>query len=230
MSPLDDVEVLLLDLDDTLLDHGVAQERALAATLRDHLGALDPAALVEVYTRHNAAHWQAYERGEVTPDELRSLRWATFLEESGLPGEVDATSEFYVRALAADATWMPGAREALPRLAARYRLAVVTNGFSDVARPRLASAGIDTVVEAVVVSGELGVGKPDPAFFDATFARLGDPPRDRVAIVGDSLTSDMAGGRGYGITTVWVNARGADPAPHPRPDLEVRSVAELARS
>ncbi len=70
--------------------------------------------------------------------------------------------------------------------------------------------------------------QPQPAIFDVAFEVAGHPPRDQVAIVGDSLTSDVAGGRAYGITTIWVNPAGADHAPHPPPDHEVARLADLA--
>lgn len=222
-----DVDVLLLDLDETILSHTVAQQHALDATLREHLGQGASDELVAIYTRHNTAHWKAYERGEVTQEQLRRRRWVTFLDETGIDADPAATDRFYVRALAADTTWMPGAEEALPQLAQSHRLAVVTNGFGDVAHPRLRGVGIDGLFEAVIVSDEIGVAKPQEGFFDAAFAALGEPARDRVAIVGDSLTSDMAGGRRYGITTVWVNPNGHGPGPHPTPDLVVTGLAEL---
>ncbi len=79
----------------------------------------------------------------------------------------------------------------------------------------------------MVVSDEVGVAKPHPKIFDAAFELAGHPPRDRVAIVGDSLTSDMAGGRAYGITTVWVNPAGLDHTPHPAPDRTIARLGDL---
>ena len=79
----------------------------------------------------------------------------------------------------------------------------------------------------MVVSDEVGAAKPDARIFDAAFAVADRPPREKVAIIGDSLTSDMAGGRAYGITTIWVDAAGAGHGPHPAPDHTVRSIVEL---
>ena len=67
------------------------------------------------------------------------------------------------------------------------------------------------------ISQRIGASKPSPVFFDAAFREVnegrGTPitPAD-AAIIGDSLTSDMAGGRGYGLRTVYYRRPGAAPA------------------
>lgn len=52
---------------------------------------------------------------------------------------------------------------------------------------------------------EIGFAKPAAEFFDIAFKEMGDPARKDVMIIGDSLTSDMAGGIEYGIDTCWYN-------------------------
>ena len=94
--------------------------------------------------------------------------------------------------------------EAVADLAVRHRIALLTNGLADVQRPRLAAAGVAEHAEVVVISDEVGAAKPDVAIFDAAFARMGSPDRREVLMVGDSLTSDIAGGTAYGLDTVWI--------------------------
>jgi FMN phosphatase YigB (HAD superfamily) len=56
----------------------------------------------------------------------------------------------------------------------------------------------------VVVSGEVGIGKPDPAVFAYAIDRLGASPRDTV-MVGDSWERDVLGALGAGLSAVWVS-------------------------
>jgi HAD superfamily hydrolase (TIGR01459 family) len=42
------------------------------------------------------------------------------------------------------------------------------------------------------------IGKPYPAIYDSTLEALGNPPRERVAAVGDSIEHDIAGARAAG--------------------------------
>jgi HAD superfamily hydrolase (TIGR01549 family) len=82
-------------------------------------------------------------------------------------------------------------------------MSVVTNGLSEVQRPRLESSAIAPYIEKLFISEEIGAAKPDPAFFEAVFRGIGGPPKSQVLIIGDSLTSDMQGGIDYGIDTCW---------------------------
>jgi putative hydrolase of the HAD superfamily len=106
--------------------------------------------------------------------------------------------------------------------AAGARLAVVSNwdvSLHDV----LERTGLRPLVDAVVISAELGVAKPDPAIFRAALDRLG-APADGAVHVGDSLEHDVAGARAAGLDAVLVARNGA---PAPEGVRVVRSLAEL---
>lgn len=76
------------------------------------------------------------------------------------------------------------------------------------------------------------VGKPEPAFFAAAERLLGKPAA-RLAIVGDGLDNDVAGGKAAGLTTVLVRTglydeeRLQKTPPRDRPDHVIDSIAEL---
>ena len=114
----------------------------------------------------------------------------------------------------------PEVPDALARLRARgARLAVVSNwdvSLHDV----LERTGLRSLVDAVVISAELGAAKPDPTIFRAALARLGAAPGDALH-VGDSVEHDVAGARAAGIEAVLVARDGAE-----APD-GVRAVASL---
>lgn len=224
MSP--DHTHLLLDLDGTVLDFEASQVHALRTTVTA-LGVDWDDEHARTYARINVALWEAYERREIEATALRSTRWRRFLEALEVEADPDHVGTDYLAAFAAGAHLIEGAAEAVEALAERVTIVAVTNGFGDVQHERLARSGLRPHLAGVVVSDEVGAAKPQPAIFDAAFEVAGHPPRDRVAIVGDSLTSDVAGGRAYGITTIWVNPAGADHAPHPAPDLTIERLADL---
>jgi putative hydrolase of the HAD superfamily len=97
----------------------------------------------------------------------------------------------------------------LARLRVRgARLAVVSNwdvSLHDV----LERTELRTLVDAVVISAELGVAKPDPAIFRAALERLGAAAGDALH-VGDSVEHDVAGARAAGIEAVLVARDGAE--------------------
>lgn len=218
---------LLLDLDGTVLDFEASQRQALRETVTA-LGVTWDDEHARTYARINTLLWEAYERREIEATALRSTRWRQFLEALEVEADPAGVGTDYLAAFAAGAHLIDGAAEAVAALAERVTIVAVTNGFGDVQHERLERTGLDQYLAGVVVSDEVGAAKPQPAIFDAAFAVVGNPPRDRVAIVGDSLTSDVAGGRAYGITTIWVNPDGIDPDPHLQaPDLVVERLADL---
>lgn len=79
----------------------------------------------------------------------------------------------------------------------------------------------------LVISEEIGAAKPDPAIFDAAFHLLGDPPREEVLIIGDSLTSDIAGGVNYGIDTCWFNPSQMSPDTSLDFNFEISDLRQL---
>jgi putative hydrolase of the HAD superfamily len=81
--------------------------------------------------------------------------------------------------------------------AAGVRLAVVSNADLRT-RPIVAGLGLDRAVDAVLISAEIGLVKPDPRVFLGACARLGVAPGEAVH-VGDSWTSDVEGARAAGL-------------------------------
>jgi HAD superfamily hydrolase (TIGR01549 family) len=100
-------------------------------------------------------------------------------------------------------TVYPGAPELLRELRGRFRLAVVTNGASDLQRTKLARTGLGELFDAVVVSSDIGVGKPDPAVFRAALDALGVAPGEAV-MVGNDRGRDVAGAEAAGIRALWI--------------------------
>ena len=217
---------LLLDLDGTVLDFQASQREALRWVVTE-LGVDWSEDHATTYGQINAAVWRAYERGELAAADLRTLRWQRFLEAIAVEADAGQVGTRYLARFATGAHLIDGAVEAVATLAERMTIVAVTNGFGDVQHDRLRRCGLDAHLAGVVVSDQVGAAKPDRRIFDAAFEVAGAPPREHVAILGDSLTSDMAGGRAYGITTIWVDADGIGHDPHPAPDRTVRSITEL---
>lgn len=92
---------------------------------------------------------------------------------------------------------------------------------------RLRSAGIAPFFEGIFISEALGADKPSTAFFDRSVGRIPGFDRQRALLVGDSLTSDIRGGRNAGIRTCWFNPRREPPRADIPADFEIRALAEL---
>jgi len=197
---------LLLDLDHTLLDsdasEALAFEHALASA-----GVVDPARHLPAYNQINRALWAQVERGEITTAHLRTARFAQLLDASQIDASPTALADAFTHGLGAYGDLYPGVRDVLDALAAEptISLALVTNGLSDVVRARIARLDLARYFRAIAISSELGTAKPAPAIFEHALTGLGSPARHAALVVGDSLSSDIQGGRNAGLATCWYN-------------------------
>lgn len=221
---------ILLDLDHTLFDTDASEVLAFEATLLA-AGVADPGSFLGEYQRINRALWAAVERHEITPGDVRLARFEQFVAVTGLALDPCVLADAFVIGLAEHGELYEGALGVLDGLAAVASLALVTNGLSEVQRRRIERLGIDRHFDAVIVSAEVGTSKPGTHIFDLTFAALGRAD-DRTAalMVGDSLSSDMRGGRAAGIATCWYDPHGVGTVPeHAAGDVDHRidALAQL---
>jgi len=216
------VTLLSLDLDDTLLDSdGVAEFRmrtALAEAAR-LLGPIDPERAE-----------RAFQVG-TTVDPVSVGRMPAFLDVLGVatdsPEGVAIRAE-YNRVLIDALEWIEGARDVVLRLRERFTLAVVTNGPPEMQWGKLRKFGIESLVDHVVVSGDVGHRKPDPRIFEHLLDRAGVGAQ-RAAHVGDSIHSDIAGARAAGMTAIWYppKNRTPDEVGDHRPDAIIDRLSQL---
>jgi HAD superfamily hydrolase (TIGR01549 family) len=228
---------LLLDLDGTLLDNsGIAG--AVSRTcdaLAARFGGLDAGQLRRANTEVWSDYWPrvetSYWLGQVDGFAVSREAWQRTLQACGYADESVVGYAFaqYRRFSGEARRLFADAVELLSYVAkGGFRTALVTNGPSDVQRDHLRALGLQDCFGAVVISGELGVAKPDPAPFQVALARLA-VDRHAAWHVGDSLATDVQGAQAAGVFAVWLNRAGTSPRPGgPHPDLEVASLLEVA--
>lgn len=195
---------ILLDLDHTLFDTEASEKIAFEQAMLS-AGVPEAVAWFQTYQRINLELWSALERGELHPRMIRNLRFERLVAECGLDADPDRMADAFVAGLGAYGDLYVGARAVLEELASRASLALVSNGFGEVQRSRIARLGLDEYFDAVAISAEVGASKPDSGIFDFVFESLGSPPRQTAVMVGDNLSADIAGGANYGIATCWYN-------------------------
>ena len=219
------IEILFLDLDDTILDFHKAERLAVAKTFLEF--GLEPTeAVLTRYHEINKLHWQRLEKGEITREQVLTGRFQALFQELGRPVDAVAVARSYEHNLGIGHYFLPGALEAVQALRGKYRLFLASNGTASVQHSRLTSAGLYPYFEQVFVSQELGANKPAKAFFDACAARIPGYAPEKAMMVGDSLSSDILGGKNAGIRTCWVNPEHKPPQDI-RPDYEIEALSQL---
>ena len=221
-----DFDFVLFDADNTLFDFDRAEHEALKGVLAAHGYPTDQATL-EVYLAANRDLWARFDRGEVTQAYLVVERFAAFVRAMGGHDDPAQFNRDYLDRLARGAFLLPGAEELCRALAPRCTLAIVTNGVARAQRGRFEGSPLAGLVSHLFISEELGAAKPDPAFFAAVLRALGDPPKDRVLMVGDNLATDVRGGLEAGLPTVWYDPRGLSNSTPWAPTWTVETYSQL---
>ena len=101
--------------------------------------------------------------------------------------------------------------------------------YSDVALCMHKSDFIDMLkyFKKIFVSEKMGALKPAKEFFDGCLKEMGDITPNEIAIIGDSLTADILGGKEYGLKTIWFNPNNLPEPKSLSPDHTVNSLLEI---
>ncbi len=229
-------QALLFDLDDTLLDGGALKESIVQTceVIASSGPGLEATGLVEANSKIWPEYWREIEDkwtlGTLDTASLSLEAWRRMLRACGCDDESLAQ-------LAARTHSRLGreARRLFHDVAvlltavkkARVPLGIVTNAASDTQREKLRDLDLERWFDVVVISGEVGIAKPDAAVFGLALDKL-KVERESVWHVGDSLNTDVAGAKAAGIIAVWLNRQRLLRAERdPKPDLEIHSLSSL---
>ena len=218
-------EYLFIDLDDTILDFKKAEYVAVKKTLTAQ-GIEPTEQICQRYSVINQMHWEMLERKEITREQVLVGRYQVLFEELGCDADPEETAKIYAKNLSIGHYFLPGALETLQQLAPQYKLYLASNGTTWVQEGRLDSANIRQYFQDIFISQQMGANKPALEFFERSFARIPGIDLSKTMIVGDSLSSDMLGGKNAGIATCWVNPK-HKVSTTVQPDYEIESLSQL---
>jgi len=215
---------LLFDLDHTLFDFDTSEAVAFSSALAT-AGIDVENGYHERFVSINKALWVRVEAGELTPNDVRVVRFEDLFEQACIDADAQAVADDYITGLGAHGDLYPGARDLLEELSSEATLALVSNGIGEVVRDKVIRLDLGRYFDAIVVSGEIGVAKPHTGFFDITFDQLDHPDKATTLMIGDNLTSDIGGGINYGIDTCWYAPSSAEASV--APTYRVEHLSEI---
>ncbi|MBQ0010215.1 MAG: YjjG family noncanonical pyrimidine nucleotidase [Ruminococcus sp.] len=224
------LKAILIDVDNTLLSFdGYVRE-----SMKNGFAAfgLPPyrEEMFDTFTRINNGLWKQIERGELTLPELRKVRWNRIFAELGIDFDGACFEEYFFKSLYDSAIPEPGAMDLLRVLHGRHTLCVASNGPYAQQVNRLRVGGMLPFFDHLFISEEIGAQKPSAAFFEACIHRINEKETvlpEEILMIGDSLSSDMAGCPALGIRTCFYNPKGKDVPKEPKLDYVISHLHEI---
>lgn len=114
----------------------------------------------------------------------------------------------------------------LDQLKEKYQLVLVTNGSPSLQRTKLAiTPEIAPYFAHIIISGEVGVGKPDPKIFEFALETANASPEQSI-MIGDNLMTDILGSNRTNMSNIWINHHQQTPVTV-QPTYEVASLKEI---
>ena len=213
------MNVLLLDLDETLVRYGAGpspDEACLAAMRAAGVAAPADPALLEALGRERRRIWndpalQRRERVDMRGAYAGIMTQA--LGDLGIarpdPLAARAWGEAVMRTILERIELYPSTHDVLRILRARgLRLGLLTNGDGSVQREKLRRCNLAECFDLIQIEGEFGCGKPDPRAYRHALDVLGVAPSE-AAMAGDNLEFDVLAPQAIGIAGIWLDHRGA---------------------
>jgi len=222
------ITTVLFDADNTLLDFLKDEHQALARVL-ETLGVPATDENISIYSRINQGLWKQLEKGEITKPELKRVRFRLFFDAIGFSCDKDPleVNEFYLSLLSEGGNLLEGAIETVRKLRSDgLDLYIVTNGIAATQARRLERSGLTPYISEVFVSETIGYQKPRKEYFDFVLDKIPEKDKEKILLVGDSLTSDIKGAMNADIPCCWLNLADEELPDGYKPDCIISKVSE----
>ena len=228
-------KTLFIDLDNTLYDFsGNSREAYIAVyNLLDYdrwFRSFEH--YYEIYEEYNLRLWALYAEGKITKEHLNAERYSHPLRVVGAPDPEAIGAQFWdeaMKRLPLGSRLMPHAKEILTYLRPKYKMYILSNGFTELQSRKMQSAGITHFFDGMILSEDIGVNKPNPAIFTHAL-RVAESTAEESLMIGDNYEVDIEGAQRVGIDQVFYNISKKDLNPeHPQPTFTITSLLELKK-
>ncbi len=198
------ITTILIDIDNTLLDFNRCARLCMEAGFKEW-GIEYNDEMFNYFKVVNDELWSKIEKGIITRKELHKVRWQTVFDGLGIDCDGAEFEQMFLKLIYDSHEKVEGAEDLALYLSEKYDVYIASNGMHAQQINRLTRAGLICYAKKIFSSEKIGFQKPAPEFFDACFKELSGVKKDKVIIIGDSLTADIKGGKNYGIKTLWYN-------------------------
>lgn len=225
---LTDITHVFFDLDHTLWDFDKNSALTFEYIFKKNDLNIELNEFLKFYIPVNMKYWENYRKNLIEKEDLRYGRLKdTFAAMSiSYPDEIIHTLSIdYITYLSSFNHLLEGGFEMLAYLQTKYKLHIITNGFSEVQHKKLTNANIISYFTTITSSEEAGVKKPHPDIFKLSLKKAGAKPQNSV-MIGDNYEADILGAADYGLHTIYFDYYRKFTVKH---DRHIDSLAHLSQ-
>lgn len=218
------ITTVLIDVDNTILDFSQCAKSSIKKAFFDY-GLCFSNAVMPAFHRINNSLWQKLENGDITKDDLYSVRFNLIFKELQIDLDGVEFERKFRSNLFTSCDPVEGAYDFLCYLSKKYILCTASNSSYSQQKSRLEKAGMLKFFKHIFVSEDIGFSKPNVNFFSECHKRLGNIPKSELIMIGDSQTADILGAKEFGIKCCWFNYKGTDEKSGA--DYQINSLSEI---
>jgi len=222
-------DIFLFDADGTLYDFDKEEANALMRMF-DYCGFRYTEEILRKYIEINLSMWDSLEKGDISKEELQTLRFTRLFNTIGVDYDAKDFNEKYLYELGKGAFLIDGALEICKQIAlCDKKIYIVSNGILATQKSRIKHSILKDYIADFFVSEHTGFQKPHISYFDYVFSHIPQVGKDRILIIGDSLSADIQGGHNAGVDSCWFNPAYLENHTGIMPTYEVHQLSEIQR-
>ena len=167
---------------------------------------MDFVRFLNTYEKHNEYLWTEYRKWTMKKDHLRTERMILTFREMGIDDQdlPQIIGDLYIQEASQKANLFPGVHETLKYLGERYKMYILTNGFSEVQLRKINSSNLQAYFTKVFMAEMVGYQKPDKRFFEYAIKSV-HAHKSECLMIGDDPEADIRGAYHAGIDQVYFN-------------------------
>ena len=207
---------IFFDLDHTLWDFQKNSALTFDFLLKKYQINIDLNKFLNIYIPINFSYWKLYRDEKITKEFLRYNRLKSSFEKLNISLSDDVINKIaddYVISLPVNNFLIKDTILVLDYLRNKYRLHIITNGFTEVQNKKIVNSQIKKYFHSIIDSETVGVKKPNIKIFDYALKISGARSKNSL-MIGDNLEADILGALNAGFHAIHFNNNNETPHEH----------------
>jgi putative hydrolase of the HAD superfamily len=228
MVKLNNITDIFFDLDHTLWDFQKNSALTFDFLLKKYKINIDLNKFLNIYIPINFSYWKLYRDEKITKEFLRYNRLKSSFEKLNISLSDDVINKIaddYVISLPVNNFLIKDTILVLDYLRNKYRLHIITNGFTEVQNKKIVNSQIKKYFHSIIDSETVGVKKPNIKIFDYALKVSGARSKNSL-MIGDNLEADILGALNAGFHAIHFNNNNEAPHEHCLILNELKSLLE----